>query len=224
MMFLFAIAATISFSIANPLAAVLSSRQIVPNFQCVDPSITLPARCSDALNDFIRMANITNNFRPTPENLSRLARLLQSELGVLCSSECQDPFIRCAGNTEQVRMLTTQINCVRAEDGNYCPVKLLQAQAKRPRAVLIPPDCAVVTTTCSSSCQQTYRQLRDDLGCCTATIFTHPLLLVHRFERNFATCGVSLGNPCSGAAIICRSLVLVLAMVLLSFAIVLSMQ
>ena len=219
MIFLVTIAATLSLSIANPVA-FLSSRQIVPNFQCVDPSVTLPARCLNALNDYIRMANMTNNFRPTPENLSRLSSLLQSALGVLCSSDCQDPYIRCLGNSEATRRFTTQINCVRAEDGNFCPVKLLRAQAQRPGAVLISPNCAVLNaTTCSSSCQQTYRQLRDDLGCCTATFFTHPLLpiSVQRLERNFATCGVSLGNPCSGAATIYLNFVLVLVIVLVSF-------
>ena len=222
MAFLIAIlAATLSLSIANPVA-VLSSRQI-PNIQCVDPSVTLPARCLDAINDYLRMVNMTisgSNGQLTPEDLSRLSGPFQTALSVLCSSDCLDSFIRCAGNTEIVRNFTTQISCVRAEDGNYCPVKLLQEQAQRPGAVLIPPDCVVVSSTCSSSCQQTYRQLRDGLGCCAATYFTNPSSSLRTFGRNFATCDVSLGNPCSGAAIIYLNLVLVLAMVLVAFAMV----
>ena len=222
MIFLVAIlAATLSLSIANPVA-VLSSRQI-PNFQCVNSSVTLPVRCLDALNDYLRIVNMTisgSNGQLTPADLSRLSGPLQTAFSVLCSSDCLDSYIRCAGNSELVRNLTTQINCVRAGDGNYCPVKLLQEQAKNPGAAFIPPDCAVVSTTCSSSCQQTYRQLRDDLGCCAATFFTNPSSPLRPFGRNFATCDVSLGNPCSGAAIIYLNLVLVLAMVLVAFTMV----
>ena len=223
MFFLVAIfAATLSLSIANPVS-VMSVRQI-PNFQCIDPSVTLPTRCLDALNDYIRMVNMTISPGTglTPAVLSRLADLAQSALGVLCSSDCLNSFIRCNGNSELVRNLTTQINCVRAEDGKYCPAKWLQVQSQRPEGVLIPADCAAtaVSTTCSSSCQQTYRQLRDDLGCCAATFFTNPATPLQQFGRNFATCGVPLGNPCSGAAIIYLNLVLVLAMVLVSLAMV----
>ena len=232
-------ATSLSLSIANPVV-VLSSRQI-PNIQCIDPSVILPTRCSDAINEYIRMvANITNQGNLTPaEALSRLSGLLQSTLGVLCSSECLDPYIRCIGNSsEQVRNLITQINCVRAEDGNYCPAKVLEEQAQRPGVVLIPSDCrAVSSTTCSSSCQQTYRQLRDDLGCCAATFFANPSSSLFSLGRNFATCNVTLGNPCSGAtcnvtlgnpcsgaATIYFHLVLALAMVLVAFAMVWSLH
>ena len=213
-----AIAATLSLSIANPVT-VSSSRQIpVP---CIDPSVTLPARCLEAL---VRITNVTKNLNSTrPENLSRLSGALQSAIGVLCSSDCLDSYIRCISRNsdfEMVRNFTTQIFCVRAQDGYYCPVKMLLVQA-RVWGGHIPPDCDVDNaTTCSSSCQQFFRQIRDDLGCCAATVVTHPALVpVQSFERNLAACGVSLGNPCSGAAIIYLNLVLVLAMVLVSLAI-----
>lgn len=158
---------------------------------------------------------------PTPGDLSRLSGVLQSALDVLCSSDCLNLFIRCIGNSEQARNLTTQVTCVKAEDGNYCPAKVLQVQAQRPGALLLPADCAGVLTTCSSSCQQAYRQLKSDLGCCAATFYANPSTgLQPLLGRNFATCGVSLDNPCSGAAIICLNLVLVFAMILVSFAMV----
>ena len=220
MFFLTAIlAATLSLSIANPVT-ILSGRQI-PSFQCIDPSVNLPARCVDALNDYIRVANMTfpPGTTPAPGDLSRLSGVLQLTLDVLCSSDCLNLFIRCIGNSEQARNLTTQVTCVRAEDGNYCPAKLLQVEGQRPG--LFSTNCSVVLTTCSSSCQQAYRQLRSDLGCCTATYYDNPSAgLQPLVGRNFATCGVSLDNPCSGAAIICLNLVLVLAMVLVSFAMV----
>ena len=219
MIFLVAIlVATLSLSIANP---VLSGRQIPPNFQCINPSVTLSPRCLNALNDYIRMANMSNPDLTPAEGFSRLAGLLQSALSVICSSDCLDSYIRCAGNDELVRNLTAQVYCVRAGDGNYCPVKVLQEQARRPGAVLIPPSCITVSsTTCSSSCQQTYRQLRNDLGCCAATFFANPSSPSVSLGRNFANCNVTLSNPCSGAAIIYLNLALVLAMVLVAYAMV----
>ena len=231
MIFLVAIlAVTLSLSIANPVA-VLSSRQI-PNFQCINSSVTLSGRCLDALNDYLRVANMTISTGLTPEGLSRVSGQLQSSLDVLCSSDCLDPYIRCLGNSEQVRNLTTQVYCFRAGDGNYCPVKLLQELARR-QGVFVPPNCiAVSSTTCSSSCQQSYRQLRNDLDCCAATLYTNPSSpFVSHPGNNFAACNVSLGNPCSflgtststGAANIYLNLVIVLAMALVAFAMVWSM-
>ena len=102
------------------------------------------------------------------------------------------------------RNLTANLLCSRDEDGTFCPVRVLgEATRNDSTATSLLPTCAFANT-CDSSCRKSYLDVRSRLGCCAASWYGissgSPL---STFGKNFATCNVSLTNPCppaSGAA------------------------
>ena len=211
MIFQFAFVLAVAWvTAANPLAVY--SRQST-NFECAD----LPTSCSDALKSYTQISRPGGNTNP-----SGIANATQTSLGVLCSSECLGPFLRCAG-TQSARDLIIQVTCARDEDGNFCLSKVIR-EVVRGLGIIPPSNC---TSTCSevAKCQSFHRQLQNGLGCCVATLFTSPFYSQLEVQRSFAACNASLGNPCvpttaAGAAIVYLNVMLVLAaMFLVSFAI-----
>lgn len=215
MILLVVIAATVVLSTANPLAPLLSVRQ-VPNCG----GITIPMRCSQAINDYNQMLQqIAAN--PSSDTIRRIVDAIGPFLNTLCSGDCLGPFLalyQCLNN-DAARNTTVSLVCARQEDGTFCPVKVLQELQRTP-SVLVPSCVTPTSTTCSSSCQQSYIETRNRLGCCASSWYANPLSpYFSTFGRNFVTCNVPLTNPCtpaSGAATICLNFLLIVAVFLLS--------
>ena len=161
MIFQFAIVLAVAWvTAANPLAVY--SRQST-NAECAD----LPTRCSDALENYTQIGRPGGNTNP-----SGIANVTQTSLGVLCSSECLGPFLRCAV-TQSGRDLILQVICARDDHENFCLSKVIREVARG--LSIIPPS--ICTSTCSEvthgQCPSFHRQLQNGLGCCVATLFTN---------------------------------------------------
>lgn len=158
-------------------------------------------------------------------NPSGIANVTQTSLGVLCSSECLGPFLRCAV-TQSARDLILQVICARDDHENFCLSKVIREVA-RGLSIIPPPICISTCSEAHGQCPSFHRQLQNGLGCCVATLFTNRVSLFYsqQVQRSFAACNASLGNPCvpdtaAGAAIVYLNVMLVLtAMFLVSFAI-----
>ena len=133
MIFQFAIVLAVAWvTAANPLAVY--SRQST-NAECAD----LPTRCSDALENYTQIGRPGENTNP-----SGIANVTQTSLGVLCSSECLGPFLRCAV-TQSGRDLILQVICARDDHENFCLSKVIREAARG--LSIIPPS--ICTSTCS---------------------------------------------------------------------------
>ena len=215
---LIVVVATVALSTANPLTA-LSIRQV--------PScggIVLPEHCSQAFNNFNNMSQRIVN-TSDPDSVNRLADTLGTLLNTFCGEECLGPVLalsECLFNVTG-RNIVDQLVCVRQEDGTFCEVKLLQEVLQNGGAPV--PSCVTPTsTTCSSTCHQSYIETRDRLGCCASSYYANSVsALTATFGRNFVTCNVQLTNPCtpaSGAATICFNFLLLATVILLSAAMI----
>ena len=213
--FLIVVVATVALSTANPLRTARPIRQV--------PScggVVLPELCSQAFNNFINMSQQIVN-TSDPDSVNRLANTLETFLNTVCGGECLGPLLNiteCLSNVA-ARNATDQITCARQEDGTFCQVRVLQESLQNGGAQV--PSCVNSTsTTCSSTCRQSYIETRDRLGCCASTYFANPLSpFSATLGRNFATCNVELTNPCppaSGAATICLNFLLLATVILLS--------
>ena len=209
---LIVVVANVALSTANPLTA-LSIRQV--------PScggIVLPEHCYQAFNNSnIMSQNLTRD-------VNRLVDVVGTQLNTFCSGECLGPFLAisdCLGNVAD-RDTATQLVCTRQEDGTFCLVKVEQEVLHTNDSQL--PSCVTPTsTTCSSSCRQSYIETRDRLGCCASSWYANSLSPFSSLERNFVICNVELTNPCtpaSGAVTICLNFLLLATMILLSAAMI----
>ena len=212
---LIVVVATVALSTANPLTAH-SIRQLL---SC--GGIVIPEFCSQAINN---SANIYTEIAKNPDP-DTIDRLLGTFLNTFCSGECLGPFLairECQGHFD-VRNLTTQLSCVRQEDGTFCQVKVLQ-ELQQNDGALVPTCVNSTSTTCSSTCRQSYIETRDRVGCCASSWYANSLSPYYSsIGRNFATCNVELTNPCtpaSGAATICLKFLLLATVILLSAAII----
>ena len=197
-----------ALSTANPLAPAIESLSIRQMPNC--SGITIPERCTQAANDRTRiLQEISNNTSPSDSFINY--RILNYYLNITCSSECLTPMLRmydCVNNEAQ-RNLTTNLICSQQEDGTFCPVKLLEELNATAGRL---PAC-ISGNSCPSSCQQSYEELRNRLGCCAASWYgsSNPFSSIFG-GQNFVTCEVPLANPCtlaSGAATICLNFLLI---------------
>ena len=223
MIVLVVLAATVALSTANPLAPLLSTRQV--------PScggIIVPMRCSQAIADYTQMLQQILANPTDPDAINRIVNAIGPFLNTICSGDCLGPILavyECLNNTiyDAARNSTLSLVCARQEDGTFCPVKVLQELQRTP-SVLVPSCVTPTSTTCSSSCQQSYIETRNRLGCCASSWYGNPLSpYFTTFGRNFVTCDVPLTNPCtpaSGAATICLNFLLIAAVFLLSMAMI----
>ena len=215
---LIVVVATVALSTANPLTAI-SIRQVL---SC--GGIVFPEHCSQAVNNSAAMLQeIINN--PDSNTVNRLADALGTLLNTVCGGECLGPLLainECLGNVA-ARNITAQITCARQEDGTFCQVKILQ-EIQQNNGALVPSCVTPTSPTCSSTCRQSYIETRDRLGCCASSYYANSLSpFSAAFGRNFATCNVSLTNPCtpaSGAATICLNFLLLATVILLSAAMI----
>ena len=195
---LIVVVATVALSTANPLRTAPSIRQV--------PScggIVFPEHCSQAFNNFNNRSRQIVNISDSDSD-NRFADDLEhfeTFLNTVCGGECLGPYLaisECLG----AREITAQINCGQQEDGTFCLVKVLQETTLNDGLPV--PNCVNFTsTTCSSTCRQSYIETRDRLGCCAATYYANPVSPFTAIGRNFVTCNVQLTNPCtpeSGAA------------------------
>ena len=216
--------AALSMSTANPMApleAAIKSISIRQMSNC--DGIIIPGDCIQAANNYSRaFQEITSNGTGSPDSARRLLMAIRTYLTTACSSECLVPTLRAADclNNQEARNLTANLLCSQNEDGAYCPVKVLEEVTRNGTTGPI-PICAF-GNTCDSSCRQSYLDIRSRLGCCAASWYGNssgsPL---STFGENFATCNVSLTNPCtpaSGAATICLNFLLLAVVFLLSVA------
>ena len=213
--------ATLALSAASPL----TTRQF--NFQCRNHSIPTPQHCSDAINRYLHLSqrfnNLTSPTTPTqdPQALSETIAMFQPVLGVVCAGECLEPFVGCFRTvTEAIKNETLFRICARAEDGTFCGVKLLQENEIISN--LLPQNCNI-PGTCSASCQQTFHDLKNRLGCCATNYYETSLSPYrYRYETTLANCSVPVGTPCNsasalaGAAIVYLNVVLVIAVLLVT--------
>ena len=185
------------------LAAILllATNQIAAGqntFICIGNG-TLPSHCSDAVKLYSHVfQQIFASFN-APGNTTKLLSnqtvgVLQTALTVICGGECLDPLLKCLPDTSHNTTVT--VTCAQSEDGDFCPVEILREQAQAGKLNIL-QNC-VVNSTCSASCQQSLRDLRDRLGCCTDSWFTH----IPTTVKYFATCGMTLDMPCMPANVI----------------------
>ena len=213
------VASLAALSTANPLAPIESL--LIRQMPSCD-GITIPERCTQAANDYTRMVQeIINN--PSPDSTNRILNSIRTFLNTICSTECLTPTLRAADcvNNEAARNLTANLICSRQEDGTFCPVKVLE-EVTRDGSTGILPTC-VSGNSCPPSCQQSYQEVRNRLGCCAASWYGSSSPFSATLGQNFATCDVPLTNPCtpaSGAATICLNFLLIAAVFLLSMAMI----
>ena len=217
---LIVVVATVALSTANPLTA-LSIRQ-VPNCG----GIVVPDRCSQAITNYGNMLQQIVNNPADADTDNRIVDAIGTLLNTICSGECLGPILavyECLNNVVG-RNTTEQLLCARQEDGTFCPVKVLQELQRTSQnggtPVLVPSCVTPTSTTCSSTCRQSYIETRDRLGCCASSWYANSLSpYFTTFGRNFVTCNVQLTNPCtqaSGAATICLNFLLLATVILLS--------
>ena len=216
--------ATLALSAASPL----TTRQFLPSFQCRNHSIPTPQHCSNAINQYLhlsqRFVNLTTLTTPTQDSQTLLdtIAMLQPVLRVVCVGECLEPFVGCTQtDTEASKNATLFTTCARAEDGTFCLVKLWQEI----RSFFLFQSCSTFAN-CSSTCQQSFRDLKTRMGCCATNYFetpSSPLKIL--YDTKLANCSVPVGTPCNsasktgGATIVYLNVVLVIAVFLLTITI-----
>ena len=210
--------ATLALSNANPMVTSLRHLSTRQTSQSCG-GVTIPQRCIQAQVDYQHAsAEILANF--TSDSGARLTSALATYLGVYCSDDCLRPVLAvdaCKNNGSAA--FVNNVLCARHEDGTYCPLKVFGEMVPTPGFV---PSCvSAASTSCSATCRQAYLDTRTRLGCCGASYYgnnvTSPLYSL--YGRNFATCNVTLGDPCpsaSGAATICLNFLLMIAVIMLS--------
>ena len=172
---------------------VLATNQIAAGqntFMCIGNG-TLPSHCFEAVNNFSHMfQQIYSN----PKLLSnQTADFLQKELNVICGGECLGSLLKCLPNSTHNTILN--VTCAQSEGGDFCPAELLREQARVGKLNIF-PNC-VANSTCSAFCQQSLRDLRSRLGCCTDSMYAGMPVTA----KYFATCNVSLDTPCKPATV-----------------------
>ena len=222
-MILLLVVTVAALSTANPLGPLEAIKSISIRQMSNCNGITIPGHCIQAADDYTRaFQEIMSNGTASPDSALRVLMAMRTYLDTMCSSECLAPTLRAAdcSNNQEARNLTANLMCSQNEDGTYCPVKVLEEVTRNGTPGLI-PICAF-GNTCNSSCRQSYLDVRSRLGCCAASWYGNssgsPL---STFGENFATCNVSLTNPCtpaSGAATICLNFLLIAVVLLLSVA------
>ena len=160
--------------------------------------------------------------------------MFQSVLGVVCVGECLEPFMGCFRTvTEASKNATLFSTCARAEDGTFCLVKMLEIRNIGSIVLNCSTFASSTFANCSSTCQQSFRNLKTRMGCCATNYFETPSSLFKNFfyDKYFANCGVPVGTPCNsasgtdepdgtgGAAIVYLNVVLVIAAFLMTIAI-----
>ena len=179
---------------------VLATNQIAAGqntFMCIGNG-TLPSHCLEAVNNFSHVFQQIYSDYNSPSNITKLlsnqtADFLQKELNVICGGECLGPLLKCLPNRTHNMILN--VTCAQSEDGDFCPAELLREQA-RVRKLNIFPNC-VANSTCSAFCQQSLRDLRSRLGCCTDSMYAGMPVTA----KYFTTCNVSLDTPCKPATV-----------------------
>ena len=218
-------------------ASPLTTRQL--SSQCPNRRITIPEHCSDAINQhnhlLQKLYNLTSRITPTqdlPRALSETIDMLQPVLSVFCTDECLDLYIGCSLNiSKAIKNSILFKTCAQAEDGIFCEVKLLQAIFSSRYFRRLAQNCST-STTCSSTCQQSFRDLKTTMGCCTTNYFETPSSPYnYYYKRYLANCSVPVGTPCNsasetdepdgtgGAAIVYLNVVLVIAAFLMTITI-----
>ena len=218
----------LALSAASPLTTRQSS------YQCHNRTVTIPKYCSDALNEYYhllqKLYNLTRPSFPTqdlPQALSETTDMLQPVFSVFCTDECLQLLVGCSHNdteTEAIKKVILFTTCAQAEDGTFCQVKLYQANYEdillRSGYIHRLQNCST-STTCSSTCQQSFRDLKTSFGCCATNYFETPSGPYNSYyKRYLANCSVPVGTTCNsasepdgtgGAAIVYLNVVLVIA-------------
>ena len=182
---------------AHTIAAVPHKRQmcniamIVNNAQCASAITSVNAATATILAGSSQPTVPTVPGVPTvPTTINR--GNVESALNTLCGSTCYSQareFYRCLGGEQY---FTSGI-CGR-RNGEFCILSLIQDNM--PVEV---PLCAPLTS-CSPNCSATLSQVSDRLGCCAASLYNTTSSPLSAFGRQYATCQLSLGETCSGAA------------------------
>ena len=223
--------------LALSAASPLTTRQL--SYQCCNRTITIPKHCLDASNKYSyllqKLHNLTRSTSPTqdlPQALSETIDMLQPVFSVLCADECLRLFVRCPQNdteTEAIKKLFYSQFCARAEDGTFCRLKLDQANyggilLRSGYLYRLFQNCS--TATCSTTCQQSFRDLKTSFGCCATNYFETPSgPYNYYYKRYLANCSVPVGTPCNsasalaGTAIVYLNVVLVIAVLLMTITI-----
>ena len=225
--------------LALSAASPLTTRQLT--YQCRNRNITIPKHCLDAFyqrNHLLqKLYNLTRSTFPTqdlPQALSETINMFQPAFSVLCADECLQLLVGCTQNdteTEAIKKAILFTTCARAEDGTICQVKFYQANYE---AILLRSgyfhrlqNCSRATTsTCSSTCQQSFRDLKTSFGCCATNYFETPSSPHNSYyKRYLANCSVPVGTPCNsasalaGTAIVYLNVMLVIAAFLMTITI-----
>ena len=226
--------------LALSAASPLTTRQL--SYQCHNRTVTIPQHCLDASNKYSyllqKLHNLTRSTSPTqdlPQALSETIDMLQPVFSVLCADECLRLFVRCSQNdteTEAIKKLFYSQFCARAEDGTFCWVKFYQANfggilLRSGYLYRLFQNCSTSTTsTCSTTCQQSFRDLKTSFGCCATNYFETPSSPSYNYyKKHLANCSVPVGTPCNsasalaGAAIVYLNVVLVIAAFLMTITI-----
>ena len=204
----------------NPFAPIesLSTRQATLSCN----GISIPERCTQASTDYAMMVQQATNM-PSPDSSRRIVNFTRTALDIICSNECVAPTLRLADciNNELARNLTHQACSRNEEDGTFCQVKVLEEVARNGSTSPL-PICISRNTNgtarCDSLCRQSYLDARNRLGCCAASWYGS-FGSLSALGQNFATCNVSLSNPCtlaSAATTIFIDFLLIAAVFLLS--------
>ena len=148
------------------------------------------------------LEGITSTATPVT-TINRIADTIGPFLETFCKSDCLDPVLRAydCTNNNPMRNLTADLLCSQQENGTLCPVKVVQQLQRTSNSTTgtlgsLAPLCAA-DNTCSTSCQQSYIELRSKLGCCGANWYGTSSSPYSTYGNFFAVCNVTLGNPCT---------------------------
>ena len=201
--------------------------------KCPNRSITIPKHCSDAINQFnnllLKVNNLTSRITLTqdpPQALSETIAMFQPVFSVLCVDECLQLLVGCSQNvTEAIKNATFFTTCAQAENGIFCQIKLWQVTVSSGYLYRLFQNCST-SNTCSSACQQSFRDLKTRMGCCATNYFETPSGPYNDFyKRYFANCSVPVGTTCNsasgigGTTIVYLNVVLVIAAFLMTITI-----
>ena len=213
--------------LALSAASPPTTRQL--SSQCRNHDIPIPEHCSNAINQYLHLQQMLRNLTsPTqdPQALSEIIAMFQPVFSVVCIDECLEPFLGCFQDvTETIKNKTLFTTCARAEDGTFCQVKMWLSHITIDRLFL---NCTTPSTgTCSSACQQSFRDLKTRVGCCATNYFETPSSHSYSiyYKTYLANCSVPVGTPCNsasalaGTAIVYLNVVLVIAVLLVTITI-----
>ena len=176
--------------------------------KCPNRSVTIPEHCSDAINQFnnllLKVNNLTSRVTPTqdlPRALSETLAMFQPVFSVLCVDECLQLLVGCSQNvTEAIKNATYFTTCARAEDGIFCQIKLWQVSLSPRYLYRLLQNCST-PITCSSACQQSFRDLKTRMGCCATNYFETPSSPSYYYYKHYlANCSVPVGTTCNSAS------------------------